>query len=79
VLYLTYPYDIFEPTELIDDIMSNYLKKWLFVPEEFEKYGDSRVLRVMNACISKCLSPNVAHRPELDWVAIILRSCIDYL
>lgn len=79
VLYLAYPYDIFEQTELIDDIMSNYLKKWLFVPEEFEKYGDVRVLRILNACISKCLSPNVAHRPELDWLAIILRCCIDYL
>jgi hypothetical protein len=33
ILYRSYPYDIFEETELIDDVMANYLKKWLFVPE----------------------------------------------
>lgn len=63
ILYRLYPYDIFEDTELIDDVMANYLKKWLFVPEEFEKYGDIKVLRILNACISKCLSPVTGERP----------------
>ena len=79
ILYRCYPYDILEATELIDDIMENYLKKGLFAPEEFERYGDVRILRIMNACISKCLSPATTQRPELDWLSLIVRCSIDYI
>jgi hypothetical protein len=35
MLYNAFPFDIFEPTEMIDDVMQGYLKKWFFAAEEF--------------------------------------------
>ena len=75
ILYNTFPYDIFEDTEYIDNIMESYLQKWYFAPEEFEMFGDLTVLRIMNGIISKCLAPIPSNRPELDWLALIIKQC----
>jgi|694.fasta_scaffold130703_2 hypothetical protein len=39
--------------------------------------GDSQILRIMNFIISKCLSPKPKDRPELDWIALIMRQCLE--
>jgi hypothetical protein len=57
--------------------MSNYLFKWYFTPEEFEASGETQVMRILNFIISKCLSPRPIDRPELDWIALITRQCLE--
>lgn len=79
MLYGIYPYDIFESTEKVDEIMEEYLKKWYFTPEEYENYGDPTVLRILNGIVSKCLAPDPMDRPELDLVALVIRQCFELL
>jgi serine/threonine protein kinase len=79
MIYGSYPYDIFETTERVDEIMRGYLKKWYFTPEEYETYGDVNVLRILNGLISRCLASDPVHRPELDWIALVVRQCFDLL
>jgi len=38
-------------------------------------YGDLNVLRILNGLISKCLAKNPKDRPELDWIALVIRQC----
>lgn len=77
ILYNTRPFDVFEDTEEIDETMNDYLSKWYFVSEEIEAFGDSQVLRILNFIISRCLSPKPKDRPELDWIALIVRQCLE--
>lgn len=45
--------------------------------ENSDLYGDPGVIRVLNWMISRCLSRNPDFRPELDWISIILRLCLE--
>lgn len=76
ILYNIRPFEVFENTEEIETTMQDYLSKWLFVSEEIEGFGDSQILRILNFIISKCLSPKPKERPELDWIALIVRQCL---
>ena len=79
VLYNCFPFDIFETTAVIDEVMERYLSKWLLSPEECEGSGEAFILRTMNGVISKCLSPEPSVRPELDWLAVVIRNCLELL
>ena len=52
-------------------------EKMFLAPETSDLYGDSVVIRILNWMISRCLSRNPDHRPELDWISIILRLCLE--
>ena len=52
-------------------------EKMFLAPETSDLYGDPVTIRMLNWMISRCLSRNVDFRPELDWITIILRLCLE--
>jgi serine/threonine protein kinase len=56
MLYSRCPFDIHVNTTRIDQEMSKYSELWYFSPEEYESYGESEVLRLLNVLISRCLA-----------------------
>jgi hypothetical protein len=56
--------------------VSNY---WFCSPEENLNFGEGTIFPILQLLIGKCLSPNPEERPELEWVVLILRNCLDYL
>jgi hypothetical protein len=55
--------------------VSNY---WFCSPEENLNFGEGTIFPILQLLIGKCLSPNPEERPELEWVVLILRNCLDY-
>lgn len=51
---------------------------WFEAPEGQLSYADNQIFRLLNFLIRSCLRENPEDRPELDWVALILRECLDF-
>jgi hypothetical protein len=43
--------------------MLDHMKKWYFMPEELETYGEPQIHRMLNNIVSKCLAPRPIDRP----------------
>jgi serine/threonine protein kinase len=72
------PYDIHPTHTQVDIAMLSYLSRWHYSPES-ELSAAPTVLAVLVGVISRCLSPLPEDRPELDWIALILRHCCELL
>jgi serine/threonine protein kinase len=75
MLYDRFPFYILKTQPDLKREMQKYLEYWYFAPEEYEFYGDVTVLRILNNLLSKCLSVDPEDRPELDWLAVVVRLC----
>ena len=56
MLYGKYPYDIFAYTKMVPEYMQDPFKLMMVAPEEWEAYGDGRVMRILNRIISVCMA-----------------------
>lgn len=52
-------------------------EKMFLASENCDLYGDPVIIRILNWLISRCICRNPDQRPELDWVAIILRLSLE--
>ena len=77
LLYGRYPFQYSRRTTLFEQSLPEYLSNCYLAPEEAEAHGNAFVLRVLNQIISRCLSKDPSKRPDLDWVAAILRQSIE--
>lgn len=52
-------------------------RQFLFMAaENNDIYGNPIIIRILNSIITRSLSRNPELRPELDWIAVILRLCL---
>lgn len=63
VLYGAPPFRGEERTDKSDEMMLDHMKKWYFMPEELETYGEPQIHRMLNNIVSKCLAPRPIDRP----------------
>lgn len=54
-----------------------YRERMFLAPETSDLCGDPIVIRLLNWVISRCLSKNPDLRPELDWISVTLRLCLE--
>jgi serine/threonine protein kinase len=52
---------------------SDYPNHWFYNPEELLNYGDQHVFPLLQLLIARCLHPDPASRPHLDWLCVTLR------
>jgi serine/threonine protein kinase len=56
----------------------SYLRYWHETPEELLMHGEPVICPVIHSVMARCLHPDPDHRPELEWIVLIFRECLDY-
>jgi serine/threonine protein kinase len=79
ILYGKFPFFLYnEKTHSEIYKYKEYTNHWFYTPEELKNYGDSSVFPLLQLIFGRCLDPDPGRRPQLDWLCLMLRECIDF-
>lgn len=59
--------------------MQKHLQQWYFAPEYSFTFGEGWVMRILINLISRCMDSSPEQRPELDWMALVIKHCFEVL
>ena len=80
VFFGKYPY-FFKDQKKFEEanFKQSLCRKTFFIPEDFDERGDQIIMIILNQLILKCMEMDEKTRPFIDWVGLILKSCLNYL
>lgn len=53
-------------------------QRWLAAPEDYDMNGDATLLPLLLLLADKCMHPDPASRPQLEWIVIFLRESLEF-
>jgi serine/threonine protein kinase len=53
-------------------------QRWLAAPEDYEMNGDATLLPLLLLLADKCMHPDPASRPQIEWIVIFLRESLEF-
>jgi serine/threonine protein kinase len=74
-----YPFYLYNE-KLRDKVYTSgtYLDYWYETPEEMLMFGEPVICPIIHSIMARCLHPDPDHRPELEWIVLIFRECLEY-